>query len=260
MVSPLAFTGMTNPQQFGAVGADGWISVNDEWYLVDAAPTDYKELTFTCNANAADRYWIGEKVAYQVAKYGDTTFYGYITGLSDTQLYIRGNDADAATLHDDPNHRYAGICTNVTVSHAAVPLGFPSYFLFTPTVTSTAGASPTFSTALGSFYLEGGVVFSYEYLVTATVGGGVWKFFPPIETKSGSGMMGNAMYETPAPGIRAVGVTANVAEHSLAYVMDSTTTTNVATGVQNTWPSTIAADAILFLTFNNWIDRTRTVA
>lgn len=103
---------LTSPIFQGTV--DGWISANE-------TPTYASATTINVAAGAASKYMKGDKIGFvQSAAWK----YFYVVTVADTLLTLTGGSdytvADAAI-------------TQFQYSHAENPIGFPSYFAYTPT-------------------------------------------------------------------------------------------------------------------------------
>ncbi len=114
---------------------DGWISANETW--------TYKSGTeITVPSGAASKYAKGDKI-----KLTQTTVkYFYIIGVADTVLTITGGSSYTLTN--------AAISANY-YSHASSPIGFPSYFSYTPVLSAAGGTIPVFTTNIGFFNIVG---------------------------------------------------------------------------------------------------------
>ncbi len=111
-------------------GADGWISANETWTYASAS-------TITVPSGAASKYGVGDRI-----KWTQTTVkYGVIVAVADTLLTIAVNTDYVVTN--------AAITLNY-YSHEASPIGYPTYFAYTPTVTAGAGSITTY-TATGRY-------------------------------------------------------------------------------------------------------------
>jgi len=107
---------------------DGWQTVTDSWTYASAS-------TITVPNGAANLYKKGDKI-----KFTQTTVkYWYIISVADTVLTVAVNTdyvlANAAI-------------SSIFVSHQSTPIGFPSFFAYTPT-------GPTNTTLTGRFTLNG---------------------------------------------------------------------------------------------------------
>lgn len=99
---------------------DGWIPASETWTYASAS-------TITVPTGAASRYQIGDKI-----KWTQTTVkYGVITAVADTLLTIAVN-TDYVVAN-------AAISANF-YSHQDNPIGFPSVFAFTVSVTGFSSA------------------------------------------------------------------------------------------------------------------------
>jgi len=129
---------------------DGWISANETWAYASAT-------TITVPSGAAAKYAKGDKI-----KLTQTTVkYFYIVGVADTVLTVVGNGSVVVTD--------ATISANY-YSHASSPIGFPSYFSFTPTISAESG---TITTASGTIYFSifGSVCYILYGYITITNNG-----------------------------------------------------------------------------------------
>lgn len=109
--------------------------------------------TFTYNAankinvasGAASIYNKGDKLRFQNNDSG-TWLYVYVIAIADTVLTVVGNTVPNATL------------TDAYYSHQSSPLGFPTYFTHTPTITWTAGTAPSGTPMRKDVYwIDGGI-------------------------------------------------------------------------------------------------------
>lgn len=112
---------LTSPVLQGNI--DGWTNANEAWTYATAS-------TITVPTGAASKYQIGDKI-----KWTQTTVkYGVITAVADTVLTIAVNLDYVVTN--------AAITLNY-YSHEANPIGFPSLFSFTSTITGFTTATTT---------------------------------------------------------------------------------------------------------------------
>lgn len=193
-VSPLAYSGMTSSQSASVVGSDGWSAVLEDVYLTNTAATVYNERKFTVQTGAAERYYCGEKV--RIVVHNDPAspvLYGYITGISDTALYI----IFGTSL---PSSSYLDSYCEMAISHCASPIGFPSTMGYACAWTSESNPQPV-ATSGGYFYVQGGVVyFNAQGLMSATIGTGryFWSLPLPIEPTVNNLISGSAVMKVGA--------------------------------------------------------------
>jgi len=118
--------------------ADGWIAATGTWTYASAS-------TITVPSGAASIYQIGDKI-----KWTQTTVkYGVIVAVADTLLTI--------AVNTDYTVANAAISANY-YSHQANPIGFPSLFAFTSTITGF-----TTSTTTLYYSLSGRMAYIYMY-------------------------------------------------------------------------------------------------
>ena len=129
----------THINQF-ATGLDnletGWTAGVGTWTYASAT-------SITIPSGGASLYAVGDKI-----KLTQTTVkYFYVVGVASTTLTITGGIDYTLTN---------AAITSPYFSHAASPVGFPSRFSYSPTITFTAGTAPnTVSTAVYYFSLTG---------------------------------------------------------------------------------------------------------
>lgn len=130
---------------------DGWQSVADTWAYASAT-------TITVPSGAASLYQKGDKIKLTA---NSVVLYAYVASVSDTVLTVIGNPLT--------NHTF----TNVFVSRAESPFGFPTTFAYTPTFASS-GTQPVLgsSTITGKFWMKGTVCWYTGKLAVTT--GGAW--------------------------------------------------------------------------------------
>jgi len=133
------------------IRGDGWISANETWTYASAT-------TITVPSGAASKYAKGDKI--KLTQSG-TVKYFYIISVADTVLTITGGS--------DYTLVSATISANY-YSHAGSPIGFPSYFSYTPVCSSSDGTAPTFSSRNGEFSINGSKC-SYFFRLDNSSGG-----------------------------------------------------------------------------------------
>jgi hypothetical protein len=143
-----------------ALGAlDGWINPNQTWTYASAT-------TITVPSGAASIYAVGTKI-----KLTQTTVkYFYVIGVADTVLTVVGNGAVVVTN--------AAISANY-YSHACSPVGFPTWFDWTPTITWTAGTAPTGETITSKFSIVGQMCYVSVYASYSVAGATVTRASVP---------------------------------------------------------------------------------
>lgn len=145
----LLFTGKgSGSARFSGIH-DGWVDANET--LTYASAT-----TFTCSAALAGVLMTGDRIKLTQT----TTKYFYVTSVSGTIITITGG-------------------TDYTLANAAItlpfyskeltPFSFPTYFAYTPTITSVGG---TFTSVVGtgSFSMIGTNVFATIVITVTTLG------------------------------------------------------------------------------------------
>lgn len=143
MLSPVANT--------TTVPVDGWHAVSDSWSYASAS-------TVTVPSGAAALYTKGDRV-----KFTQTTVkYFVILAVTDTTLTF--------AVNTDYTVANAAI-SDISYSHEATPIGFPTSFSFTPTFSSGGGAFTNNPTVNGAKYnIIGNVaklVIDYSYHATS---------------------------------------------------------------------------------------------
>ena len=144
----------THINQF-ATGLDnletGWTAGVGTWTYASAT-------TITIAAGGASIYAVGDRI-----KLTQTTVkYFYIIGVADTLLTITGGTSYTLTN---------AAITLPYFSHMASPVGFPSYFTYSPTIAFTAGTAPnTVSTGVYYFSVTGRICTVSTYTVYTNAG------------------------------------------------------------------------------------------
>jgi hypothetical protein len=143
---------------------DGWIKVSDTWTYASAN-------TVTVPSDATAKYSVGDKVKFSQT----STKYFYITNVTSTVLTLSGG-SDYTVANS--------AISNIYYSKAATPLGFPSWFNFTPNWTSS-GTAPAIGngTFTGQFSVTGKIVFIQLHFVggsTTTWGSGNYYVDYPV--------------------------------------------------------------------------------
>lgn len=116
-----------------AFSEDGWQRANETWTYASAS-------TITVPSGAASKYQKGDRL-----KFTQTTVkYAVVVGVADTVLTI--------AVNTDYTVANAAITLNY-YSHQLSPLGYPTWFTFTPTETSGSGLSG--GTRVGKFKIDG---------------------------------------------------------------------------------------------------------
>jgi hypothetical protein len=118
---------------------NGWTPANQTWTYASAT-------TITVPSGAASIYQVGDKIMLTQT----TVKYFYIVAVADTLLTVTGGT--------DYTLANAAITANY-YSHASSPVGFPTWFNYTPTLTWTAGTAPTNPTGnINQFCINGRTV------------------------------------------------------------------------------------------------------
>jgi hypothetical protein len=126
----------------------GWVPANEEWSY--DSPT-----TINVPSGATSRYQKGDKF---MLTSNSVVLYGYIVGIADTLLTVRGN---SLTSHTFTNNHY---------SRVENPKGFPSSFSFTPTIRATGGTAPSYSAIDCRFTIRGNICTVWYNLANASGG------------------------------------------------------------------------------------------
>lgn len=137
------------------------LSNADGWTTISGTFTYASSTTINVASGAAAIYSKGDKLRFQNNDSG-TYLYAYVITVADTLLTVRGDTVPNATL------------TDAYYSHQNNPLGFPTYFTWTPSgITSEGGAftnAPTINTAV--YWIIGKTFyFRLVYTYNATSGG-----------------------------------------------------------------------------------------
>lgn len=114
---------------------NGWILANETWTFASAS-------TITVPAGATSKYQKGDRIRWTQS----TVKYGVIVDVADTLLTIAVNTDYVVTDAEITLNYY---------SHQQNPIGYPSYFNFTPTINWTAGSAPATPTEYSRFCIEG---------------------------------------------------------------------------------------------------------
>ena len=126
-----------NPTQIQEY-TSGWIPANETWTYASAT-------SITVPSGAAAKYAKGTKLRFQNNDSG-TWLYVYVVGVADTTLTVVGDTVPNATLTDN------------YYSHQTSPIGFPTYFTHTPTITWTGTTAPSGSPVRKDVYwIDGGI-------------------------------------------------------------------------------------------------------
>lgn len=166
------------------IRGDGWISAVDTWTYASAS-------TITVPSGAASKYAKGDKI-----KLTQTTVkYFYVVGVADTVLTVVGDGAVVVTN--------AAISANY-YSHQTSPIGFNTWFTWSPTITWTGGAAPSGSpTKNEKFRVDGSGctinLFNYGYTAgtTVTVASIPLPFAITSQYQAGYGMVSAAEADNP---------------------------------------------------------------
>jgi hypothetical protein len=122
----------------GQVGPwDGWMSANEAWSYASAT-------TITVPAGAASKYQKGDKIKYTA---GGVIHYHYIITVADTLLTVVGD-----AVHNDT-------MTLNCYSRQTDPIGFPTWFDYTPSYAGTESMTyASVTTNLAKFAIFGQMV------------------------------------------------------------------------------------------------------
>ena len=113
-------------RQIATTLIDGWTPADATWTYASAS-------TITVPSGAASIYQKGDRI-----KWTQTTVkYGVIVAVADTLLTI--------AVNTDYTVANAAISANY-FSHQANPLGYPTWFAWTPTINGTGGSAGTYAT------------------------------------------------------------------------------------------------------------------
>jgi len=151
----------------------GWIPSSIPWSYASST-------TFTISGDVRNLFPKGTKIKLTQT----TTKYFYVIDAT----YASPNTTITITGGDDYSLSNAAI-SNAYYSYATSPQGFPGYFNYTPTWTST-GTQPSLGngTLNGRFWIQGnGVNFWFELMFGSTTSGGTgnWRFALPTPALSG---------------------------------------------------------------------------
>lgn len=142
---------LTSPLFQGTV--DGWISANETWEYASAN-------TITIPAGGVAKYAVGDRIRW---KQGGAYKYGVIITVADTLLTIAINtDYTVATPTAITDNYY---------SHEASPIGYPQWFIYTPTWTAVAPMSFTSTDHRISRFNVIGKMCTVEFAEGGTTGG-----------------------------------------------------------------------------------------
>jgi len=150
---------------------DGWIAAGETWTYASAS-------TFTVTGDVTGKCQKGDKVklTQTTAKYFYVLSASY-SAPSTTVTVIAGTSytvADAAI-------------TSPYYSHEANPIGFPSFFTYTPVASATVGAFTT-TTCSGKFSINGGVITAHNSIQINSIGTASGNLLVTLPlTPSGSG-------------------------------------------------------------------------
>ena len=135
-------------------GNDGWISTSDTWTYASAS-------TFTVSGDKTGIYTKGTRL-----KWTQTTVrYGVVVNSS----YSAPNTTVTIAVNTDFVIANATISDNF-YSYSANPQGYPGKFNWTPVVTAPGGTTPTYSSVVGKFSLNG-LQLSAQAVLSNTSGG-----------------------------------------------------------------------------------------
>ncbi len=202
-----------------------WQSVADSWSYASAT-------TITVPSGAASIYQKGDKIKLTA---NSVVLYAYIVSVADTVLTVLGNSLT--------NHAFS----NIYVSRAENPIGFPTVFSYTPTFASS-GTQPVLgsSAITGKFWMKGPVCW-YTGKLAITTGGawsagtGTYRFGLPITSSSqsyiGTGtMFDSGTAEYPAmPETTASAAYCTIKQASNGNLAGATTPMTPATGDYYVW-------------------------
>lgn len=136
------------------VASTGWTTISGTFTYASAT-------TINVSSGAASIYSKGDKIRFQNNDSG-TWLYAYVIAIADTLLTVAGNTVPNATL------------TDAYYSHQTSPLGFPTYFAYTPTISWTASVAPSGSPVRKDYYwVEGSICHMRTKAYGWTAGTGV---------------------------------------------------------------------------------------
>jgi len=140
-----------NPIGAAAGATDGWTDANETWAYASAT-------TITVPSGAASKYQKGDKI-----KWTQTTVkYGVIVGVADTVLTIAVNTDYVVTN--------AAISANY-YSHQVNPMGYPTWFNYTPTYGASGSMTWTSVTANPAKFKINGKSCTVVISASGTTGG-----------------------------------------------------------------------------------------
>lgn len=208
---------------------DGWISANETWTYASAT-------TITVPSDATTRYSKGDKIRL---KQNGPYRYFYVVAVSATTLTLTGGSDYSVANYGITDNYY---------SKAASPLGFPKYFNYTPTWTSS-GTAPSIGNGSisGKFSIEGGYIFALVYQTmgsTTTYGTGVYYWSMPCAISQAT--MGSAMAFDSGTAFH-IGITQPSGSSIVAL------TEAQANNWGQTLPHTWAQNDYLYLTMSAWL-------
>lgn len=131
--------------------SNGWISANETWAYASAT-------TITVPSGAASRYKKGDKIKLTQK----TVKYFYVTAVSDTLLTVTGGS--------DYTLANAAITDNY-YSHSANPMGFPTWFNYTPTLGAAGTMTYTSTTVTYAKFMIANDICTVKISIGGTVGG-----------------------------------------------------------------------------------------
>lgn len=161
------------------VSPDGWIAANESWTYNSVSGING---VINVPAGATNKYARGDRVRF---KQGGGYKYFSVIAVAATTLTITGG-TDYTLVN-------AGITDNY-YSKSELPVGFPNYFNYTPTLTWTAGVNPAGApTVLNRFKISGSWVVLNVFQYGFTAGTGVTQVqvsLPVASTGNQSGTFG----------------------------------------------------------------------
>ncbi|MEK9207253.1 MAG: hypothetical protein AAB922_02145 [Patescibacteria group bacterium] len=157
-----------NPEWANGGTGDGWVSTSDSWTYASAS-------TVTVPSGAASLYQKGDRV-----KFTQTTVkYFVIVSVADTVLTF--------AVNTDYTVANAAISA-ISYSHQKNPIGYPSYFNYTPTITKPTGLTATVGLNHAIYQVEGKFIHLSimwtQSVTSGSVSGTNWSVTLPVSAAS----------------------------------------------------------------------------